>query len=116
MLELEALRLENDIRRLKMAETASQVEKGMVGAAATDSMMQATQQMQEAVIGLGQSVNEAVMGLGQTVEAIGEAVGEMSKAVGQFADTSKQNTEKALEAISKPRRVVRDKGRVVGIE
>jgi hypothetical protein len=116
MLELEALRLENDIRRLKMAETASQVEKGMVGAAATDGMMQASQQMQEAVVGLGQSVNEAVIGLGQTVAAIGEAVGEMSKAVGQFADTSKQNTEKALEAISKPRRVVRDKGRVVGIE
>lgn len=109
LLEIEALRLENDMRRLKMAETATQVERGMGEREAATSMMQASQQMQEAVV-------QAVEGLGQTVAVIGDAVGKMSEAVGQFTDTSRENTEKALQAITKPKRVIREKGRVVGIE
>jgi hypothetical protein len=40
----------------------------------------------------------------------------MSEAVGQFAEASSRNTDKAIEALNKPKRVVREKGRVVGIE
>lgn len=116
MLELESLQLENDLRRLKLAETATQVEKSMNGLAATESMMAASQQMQEAVTGLGQSVNETLAGLGQTVAVIGDAVGKMADSMSQFADTNAKNAEKAVEAIKKPKRVIRENGRIVGIE
>jgi uncharacterized protein YoxC len=68
-------------------------------------MVQASQAMQQAVAGLGQSVS-----------VIGDAVGRMSDAVGQFAATSSRNTDKAIEAISRPKRVVRERGRISRIE
>ncbi len=63
-----------------------------------------------------QTMMNAVAGLGQSVAVIGDAVEKMSEAVGQFADTSRANTEKAIAAISKPKRVIREKGRISRIE
>jgi hypothetical protein len=68
-------------------------------------MVQASEAMQQAVIGLSESVS-----------VIGNAVGQMSEAVGQFAAVSSANTDKAIAALSKPKRVVRDKGRISRIE
>jgi hypothetical protein len=105
LLELEALRLENEMRRRKVESTDTQIEQLRAERQANDSMVQASAAMQEAVAGLGQSV-----------AVIGDAVGKMSDAVGQFADTSRTNTDKAIAAISRPKRVVREKGRIARIE
>jgi hypothetical protein len=104
-LEVEAMRLENEMRRRKVESTDTQIEQLRAERQANDSMVQASQAMQEAVAGLGQSV-----------AVIGDAVGKMSEAVGQFADTSRANTDKAIAAISRPKRVVREKGRIARIE
>jgi len=105
MLEIEAMRLENEMRRRKVDSTDSQIEQLRSERQANDSMIQASAAMQQAVDGLGQSV-----------AFIGDAVGKMSQAVGQFADVSSQNTEKAIAAISRPKRIVRERGRVSRIE
>ena len=104
-LEIEAMRLENEMRRRKVESTDTQIEQLRAERQANDSMVQASQAMQEAVAGLGQSV-----------AVIGDAVGKMSEAVGQFAETSRANTDKAIAAISRPKRVVREKGRIARIE
>jgi hypothetical protein len=105
MLEIEAMRLENEMRRRKVDSTDSQIEQLRSERQANDSMVQASAAMQQAVDGLGQSI-----------AFIGDAVGKMSQAVGQFADVSSQNTDKAIAAISRPKRIVREKGRVSRIE
>ena len=97
--------LENQLRRNRVEATDGQIEQLRAERQANDSMVQASEVMQQAVAGIG-----------QTVAVIGEAVGKMSEAVGQFAEASSRNTDKAIEALSKPKRVVREKGRVVGIE
>jgi hypothetical protein len=104
-LEIEAMMLENQLRRNRVEATDGQIEQLRAERQANDSMVQASEAMQQAVAGIG-----------QTVAVIGEAVGKMSEAVGQFAESSSRNTDKAIEALSKPKRVVREKGRVVGIE
>jgi hypothetical protein len=105
MLEIEALRLENEMRKRKVDSTDSQIEQLRSERQANDSMVQASAAMQQAVDGLGQSI-----------AFIGDAVGKMSEAVGQFANVSSQNTDKAIAAISRPKRIVREKGRVSRIE
>jgi hypothetical protein len=105
LLEIEAMRLENQLRRNKVEATDGQIEQLRAERQANDSMVQASQAMQQAVAGLGQSVS-----------VIGDAVGRMSDAVGQFAEVSSRNTDKAIEAISRPKRVVRERGRISRIE
>jgi hypothetical protein len=105
LLEIEAMRLENQLRRNRVEATDGQIEQLRAERQANDSMVQASQAMQQAVAGLGQSV-----------AVIGDAVGRMSDAVGQFAEVSSRNTDKAIEAISRPKRVVRERGRISRIE
>jgi hypothetical protein len=104
-LELEALRLENRMRKNKADATDTQVEQLKAERMTNDSMMQASVAMQQAVTGLSESV-----------AVIGDAVGQMSQAVGQFAAVSSENTDKAIAALSKPKRFVREKGRITKIE
>jgi hypothetical protein len=104
-LEIEAMMLENQLRRNKVEATDGQIEQLRAERQANDSMVQASEAMQQAVAGIG-----------QTVAVIGEAVGKMSEAVGQFAESSSRNTDKAIEALSKPKRVVRERGRIARIE
>jgi hypothetical protein len=104
-LELEALRLENRMRKNKVDATDTQIEQLRAERMTNDTMVQASEAMQQAVIGLSESVS-----------VIGSAVGQMSEAVGQFAQVSSANTDKAIAALAKPKRVVREKGRIARIE
>ena len=104
-LELEALRLENRMRKNKVDATDTQVEQLKAERMTNDTMMQASAAMQQAVTGLSESV-----------AVIGDAVGQMSQAVGQFAQVSSENADKAIKALSRPKRVVREKGRISRIE
>jgi hypothetical protein len=101
-LELEAMRLENRMRKNKAEATETQIQSDR---AASETAMQASQAMQQAVAGLSESVS-----------VIGNAVGQMSEAVGQFAQVTAQNADKAIAALSRPKRVVREKGRISRIE
>lgn len=104
-LELEALRLENRMRKNKADATDTQIEQLRAERATNDSMVQASAAMQQAVTGLSESV-----------AVIGDAVGQMSQAVGQFAAVTSENADKAIKALSRPKRVVREKGRISRIE
>ena len=105
LLEIEAMRLENQLKRNRVEATDTQIEQLRAERQTNDSMVQASQAMQQAVAGLGQSV-----------AVIGDAVGKMSSAVGQFAEVSSRNADKAIEAIARPKRIVREKGRIARIE
>jgi hypothetical protein len=115
-LRLESMRLENQLRRNKVEATDSQIEQLRAERQTNDSMVQAAQVMQQAVSGLGESMQLAVQGLGDSVVAMSGVVNKMSSAVSDFAESSSRNTDKAIAAISKPKRVVRERGRIARIE
>jgi hypothetical protein len=115
-LEVEAMQLENQIKKLKMIELAASIEGKHQQGPAAESSIPANQQLQATVAEIGASVSQAVDGLNQTASVIGSAAERMSEAIGQFAETSNNNMEKALDAIAKPKRVIRENGRVIGIE
>jgi hypothetical protein len=115
-LRLESMRLENQLKRNKVEATDSQIEQLRAERQTNDSMVQAAQVMQQAVSGLGESMQLAVQGLGDSVVAMSGVVNKMSSAVSDFADASTRNTDKAIEALSKPKRVVRERGRIARIE
>lgn len=104
-LELEAMRLDNMERQEKITAARGKVEQINADREANNTMAQAASAMQQAVIGLSESVS-----------VIGSAVGQMSEAVGQFAQVTSQNADKAIAALSRPKRVVREKGRISRIE
>ena len=104
-LELEAMRLDNLERQEKITAARGKVEQINADREANNTMAQAASAMQQAVTGLSQSVS-----------VIGDAVGQMSQAVGQFAAVTSENSDKALKALSRPKRVVREKGRISRIE
>jgi len=104
-LELEALRLDNMERQEKITAARGKVEQINADREANNTMAQAASAMQQAVTGLSQSV-----------AVIGDAVGQMSQAVGQFAAVTSENSDKAIKALSRPKRVVREKGRISRIE
>jgi len=104
-LELEAMRLDNMERQEKITAARGKVEQINADREANNTMAQAASAMQQAVTGLSQSVS-----------VIGNAVGQMSQAVGQFAQVTSENSDKAIKALSRPKRVVREKGRISRIE
>jgi hypothetical protein len=104
-LELEAMRLDNLERQEKITAARGKVEQINADREANNTMAQAASAMQQAVTGLSQSVS-----------VIGDAVGQMSQAVGQFAAVTSENSDKAIKALSRPKRVVREKGRISRIE
>jgi hypothetical protein len=61
-------------------------------------------------------MRDVVSGLGDSVAAMGEVVGQMREAIGTLADSNKANVERALQSINRPKRLVRERGRIVGIE
>ena len=105
ILDLEAMRLDNMEREEKIRMARGKVEQVNADREANNTMAQASAAMQQAVTGLSQSV-----------AVIGDAVGQMSEAVGQFAQATTQNADKAIAVLSRPKRVVREKGRISRIE
>ena len=122
--EVQALSIENQLRLKKIESIDAEIQQTKAQQSAGESVTQVSAAVQQAVSGfektastIGESIGDA---LGVAVEKMtaimGEAVQEVGSAVNNFTDTSRQNTERALQAIAKPKRIVREKGRVVGIE
>jgi hypothetical protein len=98
MLEIEAMRLENQLKRNRVEATDTQIEQLRAERTTNDSMVMASEMMQQAVTGISQAVNK----IGGAME--------------QLATSNTQNAEKAIQSINKPKRVVREKGRIIRIE
>jgi len=98
MMEIEDMRLENQLKRNRVEATDTQIEQLRAERTTNDSMVMASEIMQQAVSG------------------IAEAVDKIGGAMEQMATSNTINAEKAIQSINKPKRVVREKGRITRIE
>jgi hypothetical protein len=104
-LQLEAMALENEIKRRQLMEQDAMLERAYAERDALQSGAESSNGMREVVSGLGESVS-----------AISDAVGQMREAIGTLADSNAANAERALQALAKPKRIVRERGRIARIE
>ena len=105
MLEIEAMRLENQLKRNRVEATDTQIEQLRAERTTNDSMVMASEMMQAAVTGIAEAVDK-----------IGGAMEQLATSNTQNAEKATQNVEKAIQSINKPKRVVREKGRITRIE
>jgi hypothetical protein len=105
MLEIEAMRLENQLKRNRVEATDTQIEQLRAERTTNDSMVMASEMMQAAVSGIAEAVDK-----------IGGAMEQLATSNTQNAEKATQNVEKAIQSINKPKRVVREKGRITRIE
>lgn len=59
---------------------------------------------------------EAAMAIADAVEGLTENVKEVKSVVENMTLSQQENAERAIDAVRKPKRVIREKGRIVGIE
>jgi hypothetical protein len=104
-LAIEAMQIENDLKRRQLSQQDEQLNQLRAELEAARNRSTAGEQMQS-----------LVSGLDQRVAAINEAVTAMDESIRRFNDSITANTEKALAVISKPKRIVRERGRIVRIE
>jgi hypothetical protein len=104
-IEMDTLAIENEIKRRQLMEQDALLERVMAERDANMSVSESSNGMRDVVSGLGDSV-----------AAMGEVVGQMREAIGTLADSNKANVERALQSINRPKRLVRERGRIVGIE
>jgi hypothetical protein len=105
MLEIEAMRLENQLKRNRVESTDTQIEQLRAERTTNDSMVMASEMMQQAVSGIAEAVDK-----------IGGAMEQLATSNTLNTEKATQNVEKAIQSINKPKRVLREKGRIVGIE
>jgi len=104
-IEMDTLAIENEIKRRQLMEQDALLERVMAERDANITVSESSNGMRDVVSGLGDSV-----------AAMGEVVGQMREAIGTLADSNKANVERALQSINRPKRLVRERGRIVGIE
>jgi hypothetical protein len=104
-IEMDTLAIENEIKRRQLMEQDALLERVMAERDANMSVSESSNGMRD-----------VVSGLGDCVAAMGEVVGQMREAIGTLADSNKANVERALQSINRPKRLVRERGRIVGIE
>jgi uncharacterized coiled-coil protein SlyX len=104
-LALEAMQIDNDLKRRTLDEQDQKLAKLREELAASQNQAQAAEALQQLVTGLDQRVAD-----------INATVGAMDDAIRKFNESITANTAKALEAIARPKRVVRERGRITRIE
>ena len=104
-LEIETMQIENALKRRQLENAEAQLAQVYSQLDAKNAETQSSQGIQQVVEGLGESA-----------AAIGDAVVQMRDAIGTLAESNKANVDKALQSINRPKRLVRERGRIVGIE
>ena len=104
-LEMEAMQIENALKRRQLENSEAQLAQVYSQLDAKNAETQSSQGIQQVVEGLGESA-----------AAIGDAVAQMRDAIGTLAESNKANVDRALQSINRPKRLVRERGRIVGIE
>jgi hypothetical protein len=104
-LELESMQIENDLKRRQLDEQEARLARVMEELAASETKNTAAEEMQAVV----ENLRERVAVIDSAVSKIGEAMGELSGVM-------RENADRAIAAISKPKRIVRERGRIARIE
>lgn len=104
-LELEAMAIENSLKRRQLEEQEARLAQLQEELAASQGRNMASGEMQQVV----ENLRERVSLIDQAVARIGEAMGEMSGVM-------RENAERAISAITRPKRLVRERGRIARIE
>jgi len=98
LLDIESKRVDLAIKMRQLQEIESKVDT-------VNAQINAAQTMSQA----SQSITNAVSGIDSGVAGFKDAVDAMSK-------TQKEATEAALRAVNRPKKLIREKGKIVGIE
>jgi hypothetical protein len=104
-LELETMQIENALKRRQLENSEAQLAQVYSELDAKNAETQSSQGIQQVVEGLGESA-----------AAIGDAVAQMRDAIGTLAESNKANVDRALQSINRPKRLVRERGRIARIE
>jgi hypothetical protein len=59
---------------------------------------------------------DAAMAIAEAVDGLAEGVSEFKSVVEHMTISQQENAKGAIEAVKSPKRVIREKGRIVGIE
>jgi hypothetical protein len=105
LLELEAMQIQNEIKRRELGERDAQLETLRTELASSQTRNMASDDMQA-----------VVERLGERVEAMDNAIEKIESAMGAIADVMRENADRAFAAMTRPKRFVRERGRIVGIE
>ena len=98
LLDIESKRFDLAIKMRQLEEIESKVDTVKAQITAAQTMSQASQ-----------SITNAVSGIDSGVAGFKDAVDAMSK-------SQKEATEAALKAVNRPKKLIREKGKIVGIE
>jgi hypothetical protein len=104
-LELDSMRIENALKQRQLDNSEAQLAQVYSELDAKNAETQSSQGIQQVVEGLGESA-----------AAIGDAVAQMRDAVSTLAESNKANVDRALQSINRPKRLVRERGRIARIE
>jgi hypothetical protein len=108
-LELENKRIDIAIKMAKLQQSADESAR----------LQQATQtdvETQNVIVDARETIKEAVEGMKDSIGGFQKAIEVLAEINKQNAESAAKVTEQALDALKKPKRVVREKGRIVGIE
>jgi hypothetical protein len=101
MLDIESKQLDNAAKRVKLEAELLKIEQMRAPAPAPEP---------------DNRVNETIQGLQAGIQAVSQAVASLGEVVTKMAEANSDNAEKALEALQRPKRIVREKGRITRIE
>lgn len=104
-LELEGMNLENVIKLRKLEREEADTQ-------AVSSNAESVKHLADASVAIG----EAAASLSECMDGFRDAVVALAEAQRETAESSRETAQRALEAINKPKRIVREKGRIVGLE
>jgi hypothetical protein len=104
-LELEAMMIENAIRSRQLEEQEATLARVQEELAASQTQNTTSADMQQMV----ETLRERVGMIDETVARIGDAIAEM-------AGVMRENADRAIAQISRPKRIVRERGRIARIE
>jgi hypothetical protein len=122
-LKAESMRIDNAIKRRQLEEQEAKLAAVMEELAANQSTKVASGEIVQVVDTLREKVSEidqTVTRVEQTMETkiadINKAVQGVGAAMADVSSTLRENADRAIAAISRPKRIVREKGRVARIE
>lgn len=104
-LQLEAMEIENEIKRRKLEREDEELNKIRSETRSKDTQTVAAEEFLSATAEFRQ--------LAQDLTA---RVNEVDQAVQDLAKTMRSNADRAIEAISRPKRIIRERGRITRIE
>ena len=123
VLKAEAMRIDNAIKRRQLEEQEAKLAALTEELAANQSTKVASGEIVQVVDTLREKVSEidqTVARVEQTMETkiadINKAVQGVGAAMADVSSTLRENADRAIAAINRPKRIVREKGRIAKIE